>query len=136
MNQDIRWQQRFENFERALQLLRDGVKNVGALSELEQQGVIQRFEFTLELAWNTLKDYLIFSGVALDQVTPKSVVKKAFAAKLIADGQLWVDMLDYRNRLSHTYDEAVFSEAVVQIADRFMHAFEELDAFLKKENSQ
>jgi len=136
MNQDIRWQQRFENFERALQLLRDGVKNVGSLSELEQQGVIQRFEFTLELAWNTLKDYLIFSGVSLDQVTPKSVVKKAFAAKLIADGQLWVDMLDYRNRLSHTYDEAVFSEAVVQIADRFMHAFEELDAFLKKENSQ
>jgi len=136
MNQDIRWQQRFENFERALQLLRDGVKNVGSLSELEQQGVIQRFEFTLELAWNTLKDYLIFSGVSLDQVTPKSVVKKAFAAKLIADGQLWVDMLDYRNRLSHTYDEAVFSEAVAQIADRFMHAFEELDAFLKKENSQ
>lgn len=136
MNQDIRWQQRFENFGRALRLLKEPLGNVGALSELEQQGVIQRFEFTLELAWNTLKDYLIFSGVFFDEITPKSVIKQAFAAKLIADGQLWVDMIHYRNRLSHTYDEAAFGEAVAQIAEKYVHAFEELYLFLKKEISE
>ena len=134
MNQDIRWKQRFENFERALRLLREALEDVGTLSELEQQGVIQRFEFTLELGWKTLKDYLEFSGVALDQVTPKSVIKQAFAARLVADGQLWVDMLDYRNRLSHMYDEEIFGEAVTQIAERYVHAFEEMHAMLKKES--
>ena len=133
MTQDIRWQQRFENFERALRLLEEALQDVGALSELEQQGVIQRFEFTWELAWKTLKDYLVFSGVSFDQVTPKSVIKQAFAAKLIADGQLWVDMMNYRNLLAHTYDEAVFTEAVGLIAERYVHAFEEMHAFLKKE---
>ena len=135
MTQDIRWQQRFENFERALRLLQEPLGNVDVLSELEQQGVVQRFEFTLELAWKTLKDYLVLSGVAFDQVTPKSVIKQAFAAKLITDGQLWVDMLDCRDRLSHTYDEAVFGEAVREIANSYVHAFEALCAFLKKEVS-
>ena len=133
MNQDIRWQQRFENFERALELLKEPLGNISALSELEQQGVVQRFEFTVELAWKTLKDYLVFSGVSFDQITPKSVIKQAFAAKLIADGPLWVEMLDARNLLSHTYDLAMFREAVEQIASRYVCAFDALRALLQKE---
>jgi len=136
MNQDIRWQQRFENFERALELLKEPLGNISALSELEQQGVVQRFEFTVELAWKTLKDYLVFSGVSFDQITPKSVIKQAFAAKLIADGPLWVEMLDARNLLSHTYDLAMFREAVEQIASRYVCAFDALRALLQKEKTE
>ena len=65
-NPDIRWQQRFDNFDRALGLLREALANgPGALNQLEKEGVVQRFEYTLELAWKTIKDYLEESGVVL-----------------------------------------------------------------------
>lgn len=131
MSEDIRWQQRFENFQRSLGLLREAVDlGVGRLSDLEKGGVVQRFETTLELGWKTLKDFIEFSGITLATISPKSVVKEAFAAKLIADGQLWIDMLDHRNLLSHTYDEVVFTAAVEQIALRYLAAFEQLRSLL------
>src|ERR1041385_536913 len=119
MKSDIRWKQRFENYEKALRLLREALSDVESLSELEKEGTVQRFEFTVELAWKTLKDYLEHSGIVLAQNTPKNVVKQAFAAKIISDGQLWIDMLDCRNALSHTYDEAAFDKAVREMAKRF-----------------
>jgi nucleotidyltransferase substrate binding protein (TIGR01987 family) len=131
MNRDIRWKQRFENYEKALLLLREALADVESLSELEKQGAIQRFEFTFELAWKTLRDYLEYSGVVLDQVVPSSVIKQAFAAKVISDGQLWIDMLRCRNLMSHTYDEAVFDQAVRDVAGRYLSAFDELHGFLK-----
>ena len=73
---DIRWEQRFENFTRALGLLRDALaRGPGPLNQLEKEGVVQRFEYTLELAWKTIKDYLEASGVVLSAVTPRQVVK-------------------------------------------------------------
>ena len=76
MNQDIRWRQRFNNFEKALLLLQEGLaKGAEKLSNLEKEGIVQRFEFTFELAWKTMKDYLEFSGILFDQVTPRSVIK-------------------------------------------------------------
>src|ERR1051325_9170025 len=106
MSRDIRWIQRSEHFEKALLLLREAFEHPDQLSDLEKEGAIQRFEYTVELAWKALKDYLEASGVALDQKTPKHVIKQAFAANLIQDGQTWIDMLETRNRLSHTYDES------------------------------
>jgi nucleotidyltransferase substrate binding protein (TIGR01987 family) len=103
------------------------------LSSLEQEGAVQRFEFTLELGWKTLRDFLEHSGVAVEPVTPKQVVKLAFAAKIIRDGQLWIDMLDHRNLLSHSYDQAVFAEAVRAMAQRYLRGFEELCERLNKE---
>ena len=131
MNPDIRWKQRFENYEKALRLLREALDDVETLSDLEKEGTIQRFEFTVELAWKTLKDYLEYSGVVLTQNTPKNVVKQAFAAKIITDGQLWIDMLDRRNALAHNYDKAVFDKAVREMADRFLLGLDELHGFLK-----
>ena len=90
VNPDIRWKQRFENYEKALFLLREAMADIEDLSDLEKEGAVQRFEFTVELAWKTLKDYLEHSGVALAQITPKNVVKQAFSAKIIRDGQLWI----------------------------------------------
>jgi len=123
-HRDIRWQQRFENFDRALSLLREALaRGPSSLNPLEKEGVVQRFEYTLELAWKTIKDYLEESGVMLAAVTPRQVIKDAFAARVLADGQTWIDMIDHRNLLSHTYDPANFEEAVEAIHDRYLAAF-------------
>jgi nucleotidyltransferase substrate binding protein (TIGR01987 family) len=135
VNPDIRWKQRFENYDKALRLLREALADVDDLSDLEKEGTIQRFEFTVELAWKTMKDYLEFSGVVLPEKSPKSVVKQAFTAKIITDGQLWIDMLDFRNALSHQYDRNVFDQAVHEMADRFLHGLDELHNFLKKRSA-
>ncbi len=102
---DIRWQQRRDSFERAFGLLREVCeRGVDTLTQLEQEGAIQRFEMTFELAWKTMRDLLIHEGVVLEQATPRSVIKEAAAAGLLADAELWIDMMLHRNRLSHTYD--------------------------------
>ncbi len=59
-------------------------------------------------------------------------IKQAFAAKIISDGRLWIDILDCRNRMSHTYDEAAFDQAVHEMAKRFLRGFDELQDFFKK----
>jgi nucleotidyltransferase substrate binding protein (TIGR01987 family) len=122
-NPDIRWKQRFQNFDSALVLLREALeRGPGALSALEKEGTVQRFEYCFDLAWKTLKDYLMESGVAISPVTPRQVIKDAFAAKLLDDGQLWMDMLVERNLLAHTYDKAVFDKAVAAIHARYLPA--------------
>src|SRR5438094_753599 len=101
-------------------LLKQALENgPSALSLLEKEGVVQRFEYSFELAWKTIKDFLEAGGVGISPVTARQVLKDAFVAKVIADGQVWIDMLDHRNLLSHTYDSAVFEEAVESIASGF-----------------
>ena len=134
MNPDIRWRQRFENFDRALALLREALTNgQESLSPLEQEGAAQRLEYTLELAWKCMKDYLEDSGVTISPATPRQVIKEAFVAKIITDGQTWIDMLNHRNLLSHTYDFAVFEEAIRATEDRYLPTLQALHQFLCKE---
>ena len=136
-NPDIRWKQRFQNFDRAFVLHREALeRGPGVLSLLEKQGVIQRFEFSFELAWKTLKDYLEEGGLVISPVTPRQVIKEAFAAKILSDGQVWINMLDNRNLLSHTYDSAVFEQAVEAIARYYLPAMEKLHGFLTSKNSE
>jgi len=78
-------------------------------NEIEQQGIIQSFEFTFELAWKTMKDYLEAQGV--EAMFPREVIKQSFHYELIADGSTWLDMLGKRNLLAHTYDEGLALEA-------------------------
>jgi nucleotidyltransferase substrate binding protein (TIGR01987 family) len=128
---DLRWQQRLQSFERALTLLEDALsRGPAALNQLEKEGAVQRFEYTLELAWKTLKDYLEASGVVLTAVTPRQVIKDAFAAKFIVDGQAWIDMIDHRNLLSHTYDPANFEEAVTAMHRRYLPALRQVHGLL------
>jgi nucleotidyltransferase substrate binding protein (TIGR01987 family) len=134
---DIRWKQRLSHFERALDLLRDALKlGHASLSLLEKEGTVQRFEYSLELAWKTAKDYLEATGTVILPVTPRQVIKEAIDAKIIADGQVWIDMLDHRNLLSHTYDSAMFEEAVEAIVDRYLPAMEILRKFLSDESKK
>lgn len=118
--QDIRWKQRFTNLTQALRLLEEALlKGSDSLNQLEKEGLTQRFEFTFELAWKTLKDYLDESGISLPIATPREVIKTAFAANIIVDGSLWLKMLDHRNLLAHTYDEQRFDEAVQAIDSQY-----------------
>lgn len=138
MNLDIRWQQRFQNFERAFTLLRTALEERAPekFNQLELEGLVQRFEYTFELAWKTLKDYLEHQGVALSEATPRAVLKAAFAAKIIDDGQTWIDMLAHRNLMSHTYDCEKFEQAVRALRARYVDAFDGIYELLKKKRSE
>ena len=130
MTADVRWKQRFDNFDRAFVLLREVCeRGVASLSQLEREGAVQRFEFAFELAWKTVKDYLEENGVVLDIVTPRTVIKEAFAAKLLDDGQVWIDMMLHRNLLSHTYDVKTFETVLQTVEQRYFPAFDRLHEF-------
>lgn len=129
---DIRWRQRFENFDRALRLLEEALSvDINTRSDLEKEGIVQRFEFTFELAWKTLRDYMQSQGAAIDPVTPRRVIKQGFSMRVIGDGQTWIDMLEHRNQMSHTYDRRGFDAAVEAIANRYVHALTEFRGFLR-----
>ena len=131
---EIRWQQRLASFERALSLLREAMLNgPAALNQLEKEGVIQRFEYCFELGWKTSKDYMEANGFVFAVVMPRQVLKEAYAAKIIADGEAWIAMLDHRNLLSHTYSPVVFEQAVAAIHERYLPALEQLKGFMQLE---
>lgn len=134
---ETRWQQRFENFEKALILLREALKEKSTheLSSLEKEGLVQRFEYTFELAWKTLKDYLEHSGIVLDQITPRAVIKQAFTSKILREGQEWIEMLDYRNLMSHTYNQETFEKAVNIITEKYFNLLDKLYLFIKQKDT-
>lgn len=125
MAEDIRWKQRFDNYLRAFQALRRAVELAAQrdLSELEQQGLVQGFEFTHELAWKVLKDYLEEQGVA-GIIGSKNATREAFKNGLIDDGEAWMEMIKARNLSSHTYNPETAEEIVENILKRFYPAFE------------
>jgi nucleotidyltransferase substrate binding protein (TIGR01987 family) len=134
-----RWRHRFDNYKRAFVQLSAAVDlaNERELSDLEEEGVIQRFEYTWELAWKLLADVLENEGVVLDPKTPKAVLRAALTAKLIDDGETWMDALDARNRMSHTYDIEEFEAVVREIQERYFDLFASLHATgLEREASQ
>ena len=124
MTVDIRWQQRLDNYQRALLQLSLAVElsRQRALSDLEKQGVIQAFEFVHELAWNVLKDYLEYEGIQ-GLVGSRGTVREAFKRGLLVDGELWMDMIDKRNQTSHTYNQALAHSLVSTIVERYHDAF-------------
>ena len=127
MNLEVRWHYRFRNFSRAYALLREATeREVEELNQLEREGVIQRFEYTFELAWNTLKDRLEFAGLVLTEVTPRNVIRQAYAAKLIADAETWTGMLVDRNLMSHTYDFARFEAVIRNIRGRYLAVLDDM----------
>ena len=132
-HQDIRWQQRFSNYKKAMQQLQSAVelREQRALSNLEKQGVIQAFEFTHELGWNVLKDYLQDQGNQNIKGS-KDATREAFKVALIADGELWMAMIQSRNVSSHTYNEHIAEELVSVIVQQYFPLFVELQTEMEK----
>lgn len=136
---DIRWIQRFHNFSKAFSQLAEAVELAEhrKLSKLEEQGMIQAFEFTHELAWNSLKDFLESRG-AQNIYGSKDATREAFKAGLIENGEIWMDMIRSRNLTTHTYDESTALEIVKAITDNYCSAFKGLQVKLNtlKEEEQ
>ncbi len=126
---DIRWEQRFSNYQKALTQLKKFIDK-GELSELEEQGLIKAFEYTYELAWNTLRDFLEFSGQT-DIYGSRDAIRKAYKLGLIEDGESWMDMLKSRNITSHTYNEDVAEEICQAVFEVYFLLFVRLKTKLE-----
>ncbi|MCG5496968.1 nucleotidyltransferase substrate binding protein [Ectothiorhodospira haloalkaliphila] len=126
-DQDIRWQQRFANFNKAHAQLLEALELMEQrpLSKLEKQGTIQAFEFTYELAWNLLRDYILWQGDARVSGS-RDAIREAFNRQLISDGHGWMAMLQDRNRTVHTYNEATANEILAHVRQRYAALFREL----------
>ncbi len=124
VEKDIRWIQRFNNYKKAFNQLAEAVELMEKreLSRLEKQGVVQAFEYTHELAWKTLKDFLEMKGV-LDLYGSRDVTREAFKVGLIENGEVWMEMIKSRNLTSHTYDEETIEEIVNLIQNVYFPAF-------------
>lgn len=132
MNKQIRWKQRFQNLKQAFAQLERGLA-IATPNDIEKQGIIQSFEFTFELAWKTLKDYLESQQVSAP--FPRDVIKQAFHYQLISDGDLWMDMLEKRNLVAHTYNETAANAALELIRDKYFVALKQAIDFLIKQNT-
>jgi nucleotidyltransferase substrate binding protein (TIGR01987 family) len=122
--QDIRWQQRFDNFNRALYQLTLAVElsQQRDFTDLEKQGVIQGFEIVHELAWNVLKDFLEYEGIE-GIVGSRGAVREAFKRGLITEGEVWMDMIEKCNLSSHTYNAELAEELVTMIVSSYYPSF-------------
>lgn len=138
-NQDIRWVQRFENYKKALVKLNDAMQNIMAdfksdeagnistnafLDDIIKEGMIQRFEYTHELAWNVMKDFLVASGNT-NVFGSKDATREAFSAGIITKGEVWMDMINSRNKTSHTYNEQIADEIFFKIMHEYHVLFVE-----------
>lgn len=130
MNQkEIRWKQRFENFEKAYLQLSNAINKFDSLDDLSKEGLIQRFEYTFELAWKTLKDYLESEGIVTQY--PRETLKQGFHVEVLNNGEVWIDMLEKRNLLAHTYDQTNFEIALKSILELYFPEITRLYEFFR-----
>ncbi|GAX61306.1 nucleotidyltransferase substrate binding protein [Candidatus Scalindua japonica] len=122
-NQDIRWVQRFQNFEKAFLLLQETLQ-IESPSVVERAGMMQFFEMTFELAWKLLKDYEEEEGFTVN--SPRDAIKQAFQANTITSGHTWLDALSDRNFTTHTYHEKTAVEMEEKIRNKYFLILEKL----------
>jgi nucleotidyltransferase substrate binding protein (TIGR01987 family) len=130
---DIRWVQRFQNFEKAFLRLKEAIE-AESLNELERNGLIQRFEFTIDLAWKVMKDYLEEKGFAF-KPSPKDTLRQAQESGFIDYAQVLIDGLDIRNELSHDYDGQKFEKSEAYLREEIFPALQKLWLFFNQESS-
>lgn len=130
---DVRWQQRLNNYSQALGRLSEAVELAGerALTPLEQQGLIQAFEFTHELAWNVLKDYFFWQGNA-EISGSRDATREAFAKGMLDDGEGWMAMIRSRNQSSHTYNQSVADAIATLVIERYFPLFKAFETRMRQ----
>ena len=131
MEQDIRWKQRFSNYLKAFSQLKKFIDK-GELNELEEQGLIQAFEYTYELAWNVMKDYYVFEQAVENIQGSRDAIRLAFNRELIKDGKAWMEMIESRIKSSHTYNESTAEEIVNKILTSYFDCFKDFKITMEK----
>ncbi len=134
MDNPIRWKQRFDNFEKAYNRIVLILDRKDQQDEVVKMALIQAFEFTFELAWKTLKDYLDENGFDLN--SPKEVLRQAFQSEYIAKGEIWLEALKKRNETTHTYDDKVMDETTQFIRSEFFPPLRDWYFAFKKERDE
>lgn len=134
MEKDIRWIQRFSNFNKAFGQL-ERFTEADDLNEMEKQGLIKAFEYTYELSWKTLQDLLKDKGY-VDVVGPRPVIEQSFSDGYISDGNGWMRMHKSRNMTSHTYDEQTAEEILENIRSEYFYLLKDLRDKLKQESAR
>lgn len=136
---DIRWEQRLSNYNKALKKLSEAIEYIqrelkeselnidnedteNVLEEIIKEGLIQRFEYTFEMAWNVMKDYAFYQGNSAIGGS-RDAIRFAFASKLIENGELWMDMIKSRIKTSHTYNQETANEIFLKVVNEYYSAF-------------
>lgn len=127
---DVRWQQRFSNYCRALDQL-ESFFEPPALNRREQQGLIKSFEYAFELGWNCLRDLLLSEGNT-NLIGSRDTLREAFRLGLIEDGQAWMQMIQDRNITSHSYNQATADQIGLNISEGYLSCFRALRATLQE----
>lgn len=122
--EDIRWKQRFRNFNKSLELLESALK-IEQPDVVQKAGIVQFFEMCCELSWKVMKDYLEDQGFT-EIGTPRNAIKKSFEIGLIEDGHAWMDLLVDRNLSVHTYDEEKANSLDLLIHTKYIQLFQKL----------
>ena len=133
-----RWQQRFENFDKAYlrfaEAVKGGVEHVNKLSDLEKTGVAKHFEFTFQIAKDVLRDYMLDSGVPQDEIRgPKYVIRKSFQEGYIRDGEVWMEALEFRNKAAHVYDNEILQDVLNFACEKFFPVLRYMRNYFKQE---
>lgn len=141
MELDIRWKQRFSNYEKALAKLEEAVNHISKdsndnsidslLDEMLKEALIQRFEYTHELAWNVMKDYAHYQG-NIDVAGSRDATREAFQLHLITEAHTWMDMIASRNKSSHTYNEVTANEIYIKILSEYFPLFKAFQLIMQK----
>ncbi|KAA6351549.1 hypothetical protein EZS27_001072 [termite gut metagenome] len=145
--QDIRWEQRFSNYIKALRKLTEAIdyvkknfigddtkKSKPILTEIIKEGLVQRFEYTHELAWNVMKDYAEYQGNS-SVGGSRDATREAFQLKLIDNGEVWMDMIKSRNQTSHTYNNEIADEIYKKIVSEYYPAFLNFGSTMEKKKN-
>ena len=146
---DIRWEQRFSNFSRAMVKLQQSVEYIhndfvddnvdeegvdSVLDEMVKEGLIQRFEYTHELAWKVMKDYAEYQGVTTISGS-RDAIREALQMNLIDSGEVWMDMMLSRNKTSHTYNEETANEIYNKILKEYFPEFKKFRSTMAEKRS-
>ncbi len=151
MSEDIRWKQRFSNYTKALKKLTQAIdyikkdlknKDINleyeeakeVLDEIIKEGLIQRFEYTHELAWNVMKDFLSEIG-NLTMYGSKDATRQAIKSELVAEGDTWMEMIQSRNKTSHTYNEEIANDIYTKIIDEYHSAFQKFQLTMEEKRT-
>ena len=125
-----RMRERYEDYKKALERLKEAM--LEEPTEIIIDGTIQRYEFTFELAWKIMKDYLEYNGFIDGLSSPRNIIQLAFQNKIIKNGDIWIQMMLDRNLLSHLYDEEKSREIYNNIKNSYLAQFEQLKQFLEE----